>query len=61
MASRRAIEKRSHKLLLCRRSHIVGSRQTAQLHIVNSGLLFLVTQAQEVAPIIKQFLSRAGE
>ena len=33
----------------------------AQLHIVNSGHLFLVTRAQEVAPIIKQFLSRAGE
>ena len=33
----------------------------AQLHIVNSGHLFLVTRAQEVAPIIKQFLRRAGE
>jgi poly(3-hydroxyalkanoate) depolymerase len=33
----------------------------AQLHIVNSGHLFLVTRAQEVAPIIKQFLLRAGE
>src|SRR5215475_7132676 len=30
----------------------------AQLHIVNSGHLFLVTRAQEVAPIIKQFLRR---
>jgi len=34
---------------------------TAQFHIVDSCLLFLVTRAQEVAPIIKQFLSRAGE
>jgi poly(3-hydroxyalkanoate) depolymerase len=33
----------------------------AQLQIVNSGHLFLVTRAQEVAPIIKQFLRRAGE
>jgi poly(3-hydroxyalkanoate) depolymerase len=33
----------------------------AQLHIVNSGHLFLVTRAQEVAPIIKQFLRRARE
>jgi poly(3-hydroxyalkanoate) depolymerase len=33
----------------------------AQLRIVNSGHLFLVTRAQEVAPIIKQFLRRAGE
>jgi poly(3-hydroxyalkanoate) depolymerase len=33
----------------------------AQLHIINSGHLFLVTRAQEVAPIIKQFLRRAGE
>jgi poly(3-hydroxyalkanoate) depolymerase len=28
----------------------------AQLHVVNSGHLFLATRAQEVAPIIKQFL-----
>jgi pimeloyl-ACP methyl ester carboxylesterase len=31
----------------------------AQLHVVDSGHLFLVTRAQEVAPIIKRFL--AGE
>ncbi|MCI0390215.1 MAG: poly(3-hydroxyalkanoate) depolymerase [Acidobacteria bacterium] len=28
----------------------------AQLHVVNSGHLFLVTRAQEIAPVIKQFL-----
>jgi poly(3-hydroxyalkanoate) depolymerase len=33
----------------------------AQLHIVNSGHLFLVTRAREIAPIIKQFLSRDGK
>lgn len=32
----------------------------AQLHIVNSGHLFLVTRAQEVAPVIKQFLAGEG-
>jgi poly(3-hydroxyalkanoate) depolymerase len=29
----------------------------AQLHIVNCGHLFLLTRAQEVAPVIKQFLA----
>ncbi|HKE05786.1 MAG TPA: poly(3-hydroxyalkanoate) depolymerase [Blastocatellia bacterium] len=33
----------------------------AQLHVIDSGHLFLVTRAQEVAPVIKQFLHCAGE
>lgn len=32
----------------------------AQLHIINSGHLFLVTRAQEVAPVIRQFLAGEG-
>jgi len=33
----------------------------AKLHVIDSGHLFLVTRAQEVAPVIKQFLHCAGE
>src|SRR5215475_711801 len=32
----------------------------AQLHIVNDGHLFLLTRAQEIAPIIRQFLAEEG-
>jgi poly(3-hydroxyoctanoate) depolymerase len=33
----------------------------AQLHVINCGHLFLLTRAQEVAPLIKQFLVGDGE